>query len=453
MCCKFMSGFAKFYLFIFISVIFLAAIGHTQPGDGSMSLMEAVELAYAADNSLKASRANLGAAESSIKSAKAAYFPKLILTSSYSRISKVNEISFSIPPPISLDQKIKIGTENPFYANLGLSYELYSFGRRPSATNISRSEIKSSRLNYQFAKKKLFDTVARAYLTTLFAQRSLELIQAEKDRFSRIHQLIESRYNRELTTEFDFLQAQVRLEQYKLTVLEAANNSEIARLNLARLLNIPVDQIVRLGENIGDALFGLPDLFDESDILRRREDLNQARIATDMASLARKIKKSACFPSISLFGAYDLRNGYQPDVGKVEQNYSVGVNLNWLLFDGFARRAEISRQAHIEKASEYITDDLISVIPFQVKSSQLTMANSKSRIDVGNKAYELANKAMTIAQTRFDLGDITMIELLEAENQLSESELGLLKLRYQYNLAQLDMKAACSYYPEIGSLH
>jgi outer membrane protein TolC len=442
------SVFSRFYIFIFIGAVFLTSIGYAQPPDGSLSLTDAVELAFAADNNLKAAEANLRAYESGIRSARAAYFPKLLLSSSYSRMSKVNEIAFSIPP-LGIDQEIKIGTDSPFYANLGLNYELYTFGRRQSATGISRSEIKSSELGYQYTKKKLFDMVARAYLTALFAQKRLELARTEKDRFDHIYQLIESRFNQELTPEFDLLQAQLRLEQYNLIVLEAANNSETALLNLARLINIRIDQILNLEEEIGDDLFGMPDLTDQSDVLSRREDLNQARIVGEMASLARKIKKSTYFPNISLFGAYDLRNGYQPDVDKIEENYSVGVNLNWLVFDGFARRAEIARQEYIEKASGYRVDDLMLIIPFQVNSARLATANRQSRIDVGEKAYKVALKAMAIAQTRYDLGEITMIELLEVENQLSESELGLLRMRYLYNLAQLDLKAACSYYPEI----
>ncbi|MCP4584132.1 MAG: TolC family protein [candidate division Zixibacteria bacterium] len=416
-----------------------------------MNLMEAVKLAFAADNNLKAARANLSASEAAIKSAKAAYFPKLLLTGSYSRMSKANELELSIPPII--ERNIEIGTDIPFYANLGMSYELYSFGRRPSIARISRSEKKSSELGYRYARKELFDTVARAYLTTLFAGESLDLIEAETDRFTRIHQLIESRYNQEITPEFDFLQARLRLEHYKLAVLEAANNFEIASLNLARFLNMPVDQLPKLEERIGDSLFSLPQSTDQSEILSRREDLNQSRIVTDLASLAAKINKSAYFPSVSLFGAYDLRNGYQPDVGKVEENYSVGINLNWLLFDGFARRAEISRQTYIQKASGYLTDDLMLTIPFQVNSSQLAIVNSRTRIDVGEEALELARKAMIIAQTRYDLGDITMIELLDIENQRSESELGLLKLQYQYNLSQLNLKLVSSFYPEIELLY
>jgi len=204
---------------------------------------------------------------------------------------------------------------------------------------------------------------------------------------------------------------------------------------------------------LDEDLFSLPKFVNQDEMLSLREDYKQAKASAEMAVLAKKIKKTTYFPSISAFGAYDLRNGYQPDLSKVESNFSVGVNFSWLLFDGFGRRSEIAKQDYIVKASRYLTDDLSLKIPVQVKSERLALNNSESRIEVGKQALIVARKAMSIARTRFDLGDISMIEFLEAENQYSQADLGLLKLKYDYLLAQLDLKQAAGFYPEIEALN
>jgi len=438
--------FIPLFLFANISIIFAQQI------DKELSLMEAVRLALASDNNLLAARASLRASETGIKTARAAYYPRLILTGNYSRLTKVNEITLPIQVP-GVDNSIQIGTKNPFNANLGLSYELYTFGRRSAGVKISKTETSKAELNYNLAKKRIFDVAARTYLAAIFAGDTYNTLQAEKDRFEQIYILAKSRFNQDLMPEFELLQMELRLERYKLSALEAANALETARLNLAKMINMPFDRLQGLSNNLDYRFFSLPESANQDEILNLREDYRQAIASTEMAALAKKIRKSTYFPNISAFGAYDLRNGYQPDLGKVESNFSVGVNLSWLLFDGFARRSEITKQDYIAKASRYWADDLSLKIPVQVKSARLALINSESRIEVGRQSLIVAQKAMSIARTRFNLGDISMIEFLEAENQYSQADLGLLMLKYEYFLAQLDLKQAAGYYPEIETLN
>lgn len=436
--------FSSLYLFL------LASIAFAQQIDNKLSLKEAVKLALASDNNLLAARASLRASEMGIKTAKAAYYPKLILNGSYSRLSKINEITLPIQIP-GIDNSIEIGTDSPFNANLGLSYELYTFGRRPTGVKLSKTETATVELNYNLAQKRIYDLTARAYLLTVFAGETHKKLQTEKGRFEQIYILAQNRFNQDLMSEFELLQMELRLEQYELSVLEAANTLESAQLNLVRLLNIPADKLPGFADNLDSDFFSLPEFAAQDDVLNFREDYKQAKASTEMAALAKKIKKTAYFPSVSAFGAYDLRNGYQPDLGKVESNFSVGVNFSWLLFDGFARRSEIAKQDYVAQASSYLADDLSLKIPVQVKNTRLALANSESRIKVSQHALIVAEKAMSIANTRFNLGDISMIEFLEAENQYSQADLGLLKLKFENLLAQLDFKQAAGYYPEIES--
>ena len=86
-----------------------------------------------------------------------------------------------------------------------------------------------------------------------------------------------------------------------------------------------------------------------------------------------------------------------------------------------------------------------------LKFNQMKMENNESRVNVSGQALKVAQKAMTIAETRFNIGDLSLIDLLEAENNLAQAELDLLRLKYEYILAQLDYKKVCGYYPEIDS--
>jgi len=443
------STITIFVLFI----ILLLTAGHitAQVKNDSLSLEEAVALAFSADKKLMAARANIRAAESGINQARASYMPKLALTGSYYHLSKVSE--FTIPVGPGLTHDIKIGSDNPFYTSLGLNYELYTFGRRPAGMKIARVESRRSELQLTRSKKRLFDFVVRTYFTAIYADERLTLVQAEKDRFEQIYRLVESRFQQDLISEFDLLQTQLRLETYRFKLLEMSNNVQTAKLNLARFLDISIDQLPKLSGNLYDNDLQIPEISDLKDMHDDREDYQEAALTVQMAQLARKVSKSAWFPTLSAFGNYDWRNNYQPDVDKIEGSYSFGLNFGWLLFDGFSRRSEIAKQDYHIKSCGYLVDDLKKDIHNQVKNLQLVLENCLSRIDVGIQALDVAQKSMTIAKTRLNIGDLTMIEILEIENRLSQAELDLLKLRYEYIMAQLDLKKAAGHYPEINRIN
>lgn len=435
------------FLIIILTLLAMSAVSYARDDSTGLSLLNAVEQAINVNYSLLSSQSNLRAAEQGVKAARAAYWPKLYLTGSYAHLSKVNEIIIDLP--VGGQQTIPIASENPYASDLMLSWNVYTFGRRTASVGLASKVTELSELNYNLNRKRLFDAVARAYYAAVFTGEALELIRAEKQRVSQILKLVEDRYDQELTPEFDLLQMQLRLEQHNSKELEFDNNHYNARLNLSRLLMTTVDDLPSLQDDFDTQVLKISPDLDKTESYLNREEYHQALKGVEIAGYARQAAKSGYFPDIALFADYNLRNGYQPDLDKIESTFSFGVNFNWLIFSGFSRKAEISRQNYLAKASQYMASDLQLLLPYQMRNSILAFENSQSRIEVGKRSLKVAEKAMKIAQTRYNLGDITMIELLEAENQLSEAELGLVKLKYEHALAQIDLKAASSYYPEL----
>lgn len=435
---------------IFIIFHFSLSSVFGQKLEESFSLRQALTMAFASDNNLMAAKAYLRASEYDVRQARTAYLPSLALTGSYSHLSKVNE--FTIPIGTTGQQHIKTSADNPINANLGLNYNLYTFGRRPGSVAVARAENRLSSLRYTSVKKNLFNTVASTYFAVVFARESLCMLQKEKNRFEQIYQIVTSRFNQDLISEFDLLQTQFRLETYKKTVLEMANNLKMSQLKLAKLLGTSSELLPLPSDSLSTDLLLVPSFEDWDEVFPRREDYLEAITSAQRAQSVKKIARSMYFPSLTVFTSYDWRNGYQPDIDEILGNFTFGINLIWLLFDGFARQADISKQNYLIKASNRTADDLKLSIPFQIKSLQLTLENDSLRIDIQKQALSLAQRSMTIAQKRYDIGDLTMIELLEAENKLSQAELELLKLKYEYIMTQLDLKIAAGFYPEIEKL-
>ena len=434
----------KITLLLFQTLIFscITVSAFAQNSNSSLSLDEAVKIAFSTDKKVMAAQANYQAAGTGIKQAKASFMPSLALKGNYSYLSRVSEFEI-------LSEVIKIVSDTTVNTNIGLNYDLYTFGRRSAVLQIARTTAQRFKLQRRHSKKNLFDRVARAYFTVVYTKKSLALIKHEKERFERIHNLIENRFKQDLVSEFDLLQSQLRLEKHKLAQLEISNVVRTAKINLAKMLDLSVDNLPELSDSLSKKILKLSGVSGREMMLDNREDYLEATLSYQTAKLNRKLTRSFWFPTLSAYAAYDWRNNYQPDVDKIEGSYMFGVNFGWLLFDGFTRNAEISKHEYLSKSYNYLVDDLKLEIPNQIKSVELALENYAMRIEVAEQALIVARKAMAIAETRFELGDISMIDLLEAENNLSQAELELIELQYGNLLVQLDFKKVCGYYPEI----
>ena len=135
--------FLLFYTLIF-SCITVSAFA--QNSNSSLSLDEAVKIAFSTDKKVMAAQANYQAAGTGIKQAKASYMPSIAIKGSYAYLSKVSEFEI-------LSEVIEIGSDTPFNTNIGLNYDLYTFGRRSAVLQIARTTAQKFKLQRRHSKK------------------------------------------------------------------------------------------------------------------------------------------------------------------------------------------------------------------------------------------------------------------------------------------------------------
>jgi outer membrane protein len=134
--------------------------------------------------------------------------------------------------------------------------------------------------------------------------------------------------------------------------------------------------------------------------------------ATAYGQLA-KSERSRVLPQLSLTGAYNyLENTFLDD----EDFASVGVGVQWAVFDGGQARKRAAALERSRRATEQQRADVESVIALQVRQSWLDVDETRQRIQVTAGAVEQAEENLRIARERYGAGLGTQTQLLEAES-------------------------------------
>jgi len=291
---------------------------------------------------------------------------------------------------------------------------LYTGGRMTSSIAAAEARGRGAGAQAEGAAEDLKLAVADAYVGVLRARKALAVAESNVTTLESLVSDISAMFERELVPKNDLLAVQVALADARQGRLRAANAAEIALAAYNRRLGEPLTRPADPEDSL-PAPEGLPSDPDElvKTALERRSELKALdEQATAYGQLA-KTERSRVLPQLSVTGAYNyLENTFLDD----EDFASVGVGVQWALFDGGQARKRAASLERSKRATEQQRADVQSLIELQVRQAWLDVSETRQRVQVTADAVEQSEENLRIARERYGAGLGTQTQLLEAES-------------------------------------
>lgn len=119
---------------------------------------------------------------------------------------------------------------------------------------------------------------------------------------------------------------------------------------------------------------------------------------------------------------------------------AVGVNMSVPIFNGFRFSAEASQASLEAKAAAERTRDLRDQVVRDVRTAWLNANTALQRVSVTGELLRQANLALNLAQTRYQLGLSSIVELSQAQLQQTQAAISDANARSQYGFAMADLR-------------
>ena len=335
--------------------------------------------------------------------------------------------------------RISSGTLNAsrllYHAGAGvvLNQLITDFGRTKNLVASSDLQSKAADQNALATRADIALAVDVAFYRALEAQATLAVaegtVQARQTVSDQVSALTASKLKSTLDQSF----AQVNLSQAKLLALDAQNQYDAAMATLNEVLGTTNDAQFRL---VDDAAPPAPAAASPDEViamaLRQRPDLIALRDAHDADVRFAKAQHDLLLPTISGLGIV----GTTP-IGSSEyfpQNWygAAGVNIGVPLFNGFRYHAEASEADLRAKASSEQDRALEDRIVRDVRTAWLTMQTAQQRMSVTAQLLQQANTALDLAQTRYNLGLSSIVELSQGQLQQTQAQIDDANARFDY---------------------
>ena len=319
-----------------------------------LSLNEAVNIALHRNTALQKSVNNISSSESNLKAAWGSLLPSVSAQGgwqwSYSKQqgTPINIGSFVYTPPSTTTQ-----TRN---YSAGASASLTLFDGLASITNVSLSqkELESAKLQLENLKQNtVFQTIS-LYYTVINNQQLLKVKEDNVAWNKRNVETVSERNKLGAVTLADVYSAQVQEGNAELDLIQTKNNLEVSKSQLLYFLGLDVLQSYSFSDsltnqeenilqtNISDQYAGLDAMVKEA--LSNRADYKSAVLDYESAQNGITVAEGGYFPRLTNSYNYNTYANQLSDLNK-SKNFSVGLNLNIPIFEGFSidNRVELAK--------------------------------------------------------------------------------------------------------------
>lgn len=339
---------------------------------------------------------------------------------------------------------MEIGYKNSFVGSISSQLPLVNFSLWQNIKN-KQNDIDMIIEKSRASKLEMTKQVKDAYYTVLLSKSSLNVLQQSHTNAIETLKNIENSYKQGVVSEYDYIRAQVNVNNLNPLLINAKNGVELATLNLIMILSISSDQEINITEkleNFNDNINTLSET-DNRTVVANNSDLRI--LDYNIIGLRNQLKmiNTQHLPMLSATGSYiyqtqaeDFKFNDYTWIGSA----SVGLQLTVPIFAGMtkvnqAKQVELSIRS-LELQREYAKDG----INLQVKSATNTMRAAKEELVVNKDAIKQAERGYEIAKVRYQVGSGTILELNDSELSLTQSKLNYQQSLFNFLSAQANLE-------------
>lgn len=315
----------------------------------------------------------------------------------------------------------------------------------------NKFELEADKSNTARIKNNLMLSVVTTYLQILSGQ---DLVEAAKQQVSLARQQLDREqkfFDVGEKTIADLLQSKAQVATAELNLTDAQNQSDLAFLNLAQLLEldpaVPFEVVRPVTADPGKvAQYSVHEVFTSS--VNTYPEVKFAEFRRLSSQKAVEIARGNYYPRLTLGGS--LGTGYSTSREQYIQgtnppvferisfanqlneniNRSIGLSLSIPIFNGFRARSSV-RRAKINLQNAEISVQLAkNNLNKIVNQAVYDLRAAEKRYNSAHSAFESSQTAFSAIGQRYSVGLVNSLDFNQAQTNLNRAQFDVIQARY-----------------------
>jgi outer membrane protein len=327
------------------------------------------------------------------------------------------------------------GLNNPVVYNrlgtgLSVGQMITDFGRTSNLVAMAKLQASAQDQVTETTRAQILLNTSRAYFAVLRAQAVMKVANQTVEARQLVSDQVTALAQSKLKSTLDVSFANVNLADARLLVVQAQNDLKAAEADLAAAMGLPNESGFVLEEEPMPP--PLPDRISDlmSEAIQNRPELKNLRLQQSAAERFTKAEHALFFPSVGVIGSAGFAPArYDTIAGRYG---AVGMNISVPIFNGGLFRARQTEAEMKAKAAAENVNDLQNRISRDVRVAYLNATTAYDRMALTQQLLQQAQLALDLAQTRYDLGLGSIVELSTAQLNVTSARIADASAHYEY---------------------
>ncbi len=427
----------------------LPAFAQQASAPAPLTLSQAVKIALEKNPEHKAALADTRAASADVGAARSYLLPHAMFSETATRSndpvyvfgSKLRQQRFAAPD-LALNV---LNTPEPygnFSTRFGGTWNLFdSFA---SWHGVHRAERMQEAVGHQLDRtdQEIEFRVIESYYGVLLARKQLEVAEQGVKTAQSILGESHNRFQSGVVVESDYLSAQVRLAARQQDLIRARNNVALARAQWTTAMGLASPGDFEPAETLAERTLpavALDQAVEQA--VKKRPDLGRVLSEEQAQQQTVAMAKSAFGPRINAFAGWEMDNPTFV-AGGGGNNWMAGIELQIDLFQGGAKRAQLSRERATAEKISALRQVATDAIRLEVRRAYYEVDAARQQAEVARAAMAQSQESLRINQNRYDAGLSTISDLLAAEEAARRSQTDYWEAVYHYHTGYAGLELA-----------
>jgi len=319
-----------------------------------------------------------------------------------------------------------------------------------SSFKLGELQSKLTDIQYAQANQELMVRVSEAYFNALLTQENIKVTEKQLQVTAQQFDLAHTGYQAGIVSITDTYEAQARLDLLQAQLIEVKNQHELAMQILQQITGKPLGELSRLNPAVQ---LMPPRLDQQSDapaapLIAWIQATESGNLGVQAQSVGLEISrrevertKASNYPNLDLVATRGISNRPMVMFDRSEST-TIGLQLNMPIYTGGFNGSSVREALALETKAE--ADVLVArqraIVQTRQNFSSVMTGLAKSQ---ALQAAEISSRsALDSNSFAYSVGMRINIDVLNAQAQLSETQLQLSQVRLQTLISQLKLKAS-----------
>lgn len=398
----------------------------------AQTLPEAMQQALDVHPEIQAGVNSRLSADYQLKAAKGGYLPRVDLLGGYGREGTDSVTTRTGPGSNHWE------TLNRSESSLRLSQMVFDGFATSSEVGRQQANVNSRAYSLLGSSERTALTVAQVYLDVLTRRDFVRLAEDNLRSHERIYDQIQLRTQRGVGRLADLDQADARLAQARNNLITEQTNLADAQTNFLSTVGQMPDQLERPAGFIAllpaDLNEARRQMLENSPILRSAEsDIAAAESQYEAA-------KSAFYPRFDA----ELGRSADNDIDGMDghnNEWQAMLRMRFNLFAGGSNKADLESKSYQSNEALDIRNNALRVLNEELGLAWNALNNANAQLPIAQQYVDRSTSVRTSYQQQFSLGERTLLDLLDSENELFTASRRLAEIKNIQLFTQYRIKA------------